>query len=290
MGRELPILFNMDMVLGILDNRKTATRRICRDGNNYSVPDMQFYDVKKRTYAVHGYADSEHGESVSLVERTCPFCPDDILYVRETWAFQSCIECMNQLEDESCMLGKMSTIHEDRDAESEGCYIYRAGHLHQERVVWRPSIHMPKAATRIWLHVTGVTVERLQDMTLDDFLSEGVVLRPEAFNDPENAYWQARDIFRRLWDSTLTKAKLPEHGWEANPWVWAIEFERREKPEPCILKGLEPAEDKRPCIGYAKNNIDDEPCEMCKGCNQCTGNDEFEQCDKPAAGLQNKEE
>lgn len=237
MKRELPILFNTDMVQAILDGRKTATRRICRDGNDYSVPDMQFFDTKKRTYAVHNYADKEHRESVSIAERTCPVCPDDILYVRETWAFQNCIECMYQSEDESCMLGKMSTIHEDKDAESEGCYIYRAGHLHPESIVWRPSIHMPKAAARIWLHVTSVTVERLQDMTLDDFLSEGVVLRPEAFNDPDNAYWQARDIFRGIWDSTIPKVKLPEHGWEANPWVWVINFERCEKPKKTYRKG-----------------------------------------------------
>ncbi len=230
MGRELPILFNTDMVCAILDERKTATRRICRDGNDYSVPDMQFFDAEKRTYAVHNYADKEHRESVSIAERTCPVCPDDILYVRETWAFQGCIECMYQSEDESCMLGKMSTIHEDKDAESEGCYIYRAGHPNPERIVWRPSIHMPKAAARIWLRVTYVTAERLQNMTLDDFLDEGVVLRPEAFNDPENAYWQARDIFRGIWDSTIPKAKQQEYGWDANPLVWAIKFERCEKP------------------------------------------------------------
>ena len=230
MGRELPILFNPGRVRDILDGRKNVTRRICKDGNDYSVPDMQFYDTKKRTYAVHRYADKEHRNSLSLAERTCPICPGDILYVRETWAFQSCIECMNILEDDSCMLGRMSTIHEDKDAESEGCYIYRADHLHPERVVWRPSIHMPKAAARIWLKVTDVRAEQLQDMTLDDLLNEGVVLRPEAFNDPENAYWQARDIFKGIWDSTIPKAKLPEYGWDANPWVWVIEFERCEKP------------------------------------------------------------
>lgn len=211
MGRELPILFNTDMVQAILDGRKTATRRICRDGNDYSVPDMSFYDAEKRTYAVHNYADKEHRESVSIAERTCPVCPDDILYVRETWANLNTLSCP--------------------------CYYYKASDTLPEWALssWKPSIHMPKAAARIWLHVTSVTVERLQDMTLDDFLNEGVMLRPEAFNDPENAYWQARDIFRGIWDSTIPKAKLTVHGWDANPWVWAIEFERCEKPkeEPC---------------------------------------------------------
>lgn len=237
MRRQLPILFNTDMVQAILDKRKTATRRICRDGNDYSVPDMQFYDAEKRTYAVHNYADKEHKESVSIAERTCPVCPDDILYVRETWTFKNCTECAYffKYEPDPCMIDTMPTSYEDRDTESKGCYMYRTNYRHPERIVWRPSIHMPKAAARIWLHVTGVMVERLQDMTLDDFLSEGVVLRPEAFNDPDNAYWQARDIFRGIWDSTIPKAKLPEYGWDANPWVWVKKFERCEKPkeEPC---------------------------------------------------------
>ena len=96
---------------------------------------------------------------------------------------------------------------------------------------WHPSIHMPKEAARIFLRVTDVRVERLQDMKLDDFLAEGVVLRPEAFNDPENAYMQAKRLFANLWDSTIKKEQYDLFGWDANPWVWVIEFERCEMPE-----------------------------------------------------------
>lgn len=96
---------------------------------------------------------------------------------------------------------------------------------------WHPSIHMPKEAARIFLRVTDIRVERLKDMTLDDFLAEGVVLRPEAFNDPENAYMQGKELFTHIWNSTIKKEQHDLYGWDANPWVWVIEFERCEKPE-----------------------------------------------------------
>lgn len=150
-----------------------------------------------------------------------PYKPGDTLYVRETWSFLPCIECM----DEGLACNVNPVIYDDGDCESEGCFVYKASHPRPERVRWTPSIHMPKAAARIWLKVTDVRVERLHDMTLDDFLAEGVAIRPEAFNDPENAYMQARSEFARIWDSTIRKSQT-----DLNPWVWVIEFERCEKP------------------------------------------------------------
>lgn len=195
-----PILFNTDMVRAILEGRKTVTRRVCKDGNDYTVPDMSLYDADRRTYAVHNYSDKEHTEKLSIAERTCPICPGDILYVRETWC----------------------ELPSGYEYKADGVEIDHLGN----RMKWHPSIHMPKEAARIFLKVTDVWIERLQVMNLDDFLSEGAEPRPEAFNDPENAYWQARKIFSSIWDSTIKKADLPLYGWEANPWVWVIEFER----------------------------------------------------------------
>ena len=83
MNRVLPILFNTEMVRAILDGRKSCTRRICKDGNEYTVPDMNFYNADRRTYAVHNYADKKHTDKLSTAERSCPICPGDILYVRE---------------------------------------------------------------------------------------------------------------------------------------------------------------------------------------------------------------
>ncbi len=90
---------------------------------------------------------------------------------------------------------------------------------------------MPKAAARIWLKVTDVKVKRLQSMTTVDFWREGVVIRPEAYNDPDNAYWQLREQFADIWDATLKESDLNQYCFHANPWIWVIEFKRCKKPE-----------------------------------------------------------
>lgn len=196
-----PILFNTEMVWAILDGRKSCTRRINKDANDYVVPDMDFYDSDKRTYAVHNYSDKEHKDKLSIAERTCPICPGDILYVRESYS------------------------------ELSFGYVYKADgenidHLGNV-IKWHPSIHMPKEAARIWLKVTDVMVERLQDITSEQIHKEGVeVEEPYVLNGEEKRY-----AFSRLWDSTIKKSDLDRYGWDANPWVWVIEFERCEKPK-----------------------------------------------------------
>ena len=196
-----PILFNTEMVRAILDGRKSCTRRINKDANDYVVPDMDFYDSDKRTYAVHNYSDKEHKDKLSIAERTCPICPGDILYVRESYS------------------------------ELSFGYVYKADgenidHLGNV-IKWHPSIHMPKEAARIWLKVTDVMVERLQDITSEQIHKEGVeVEEPYVLNGEEKRY-----AFSRLWDSTIKKSDLDRYGWDANPWVWVIEFERCEKPK-----------------------------------------------------------
>lgn len=228
-----PILFNTEMVRAILDGRKSCTRRINKDVNDYVVPDMDFYDSDKRTYAVHNYADKEHTDKLSIAERTCPICPGDILYVRETWC---------------------------KGIER---YIYRADYSDREKfyqggkeieVKWHPSIHMPKEATRIWLKVTDVRVERLQEITEVQSQAEGIrgyskdgnlykyAVTDDWWIDFHNkhrksflgTWWQdmprtAKDAFSYLWNSTIKPSDLDRYGWGANPWVWVIEFERCER-------------------------------------------------------------
>lgn len=195
-----PILFNTDMVRAILDGRKSCTRRICKDANEYTVPDMEFYNADRRTYAVYNFVDKEHMEQLSTAERTCPICTGDILYVRETW----------------------------KEA-PKGYYYYEDWQRNDIADVtkWKPSIHMPKEATRIWLKVTDVRVERLQDITSEQISREGVEVEyPHVLNGEEKRY-----AFSTLWNSTIKKSDLNRYGWDANPWVWVIEFERCEKPE-----------------------------------------------------------
>lgn len=99
-------------------------------------------------------------------------------------------------------------------------------HHFQKRLKWHPSIHMPKEAARIWLKCTDVRVERLQEITEIGATKEGCVY------DVEYALGNtAKGHFKKLWDSTIKKSALDTYGWNANPWVWVIEFERCEKPE-----------------------------------------------------------
>lgn len=204
-----PILFNTEMVEGILEYRKFNTRRIVKPQPKKDMKYKLGYcvDGDKRDIGKFGFGSHECGGHVIYVKP--PALVGDILWVRETWS------------------------------EWTDGYVYKAwtspftqvGSYPDKMMKWHPSIHMPKEAARIFLRVTDVRVERLKDMTLDDFLAEGVVLRPEAFNDPENAYMQGKELFVHIWDSTIKKEQHDLYGWEANPWTWVIAFEICEKPE-----------------------------------------------------------
>lgn len=215
-----PILFNTEMVRAILDGRKTCTRRICKDANECTVPDMDFYNADRRTYAVHNFVDKEHTEQLSTAERTCPICTGDILYARETW----------------------------KEA-PKGYYYYEDWQKDDIADVtkWKPSIHMPKEAARIWLKVTNVRVERLQEITEVQTEEEGFLFTPPCLHQTGENYcdidgpcgnkikycdMSAGELFGKvLWDSTIKKSDIDIYGWDANPWVWVIEFERCEKPK-----------------------------------------------------------
>lgn len=192
-----PILFNTEMVRAILDGRKTCTRRICKDANECTVPDMEFYNADRRTYAVHNFVDKEHTEQLSTAERTCPICTGDILYVRETW----------------------------KEA-PKGYYYYEDWQKDDIADVtkWKPSIHMPKEAARIWLKVMNVRVERLQEITEVQAQAEG------CNSGLLTGACTARGQFEDLWNSTVKKSDIDRYGWDANPYVWVISFERCEKP------------------------------------------------------------
>ena len=196
-----PILFNTEMVRAILDGRKTCTRRICKDANEYTVPDMDFYNADRRTYAVHNFVDKEHTEQLSTAERTCPICTGDILYVRETW----------------------------KEA-PKGYYYYEDWQRNDiaDITKWKPSIHMPKEAARIWLKVMNVRVERLQEISAESALAEGA----DKYIHTNGGLDENMTItsFIGIWNSTIKKSDLDRYGWDANPYVWVISFERCEKP------------------------------------------------------------
>ena len=206
-----PILFNTEMVRAILDGRKNCTRRICKDANEYTVPDMDFYNADRRTYAVHNFANREHSEQLSTAERACPICPGDILYVRETW-------CALPVNEAGHMRGHYIYYRADGDLRPEGW-----------RGKWRPSTQMPKEAARIWLKVTDVRVERLQEISAESALAEGA----DKYIHTNGELDENMTItsFIGIWNGTIKKSDLNRYGWDANPYVWMIEFERCEKPE-----------------------------------------------------------
>lgn len=229
-----PILFNTEMVRAILDGRKTCTRRICKDANEYTVPDMEFYNADKRTYAVHNFADKKHTEKLSIAERTCPICPGDILYVRETVWQKIGYYLDIDGETKPSWYNEFKYIASDKKPETGWNYSWAK----------RPSIHMPKEAARIWLKVTDVRVERLQEITEKQACMEGTDPWDEVcyenngwhptFSDPDSGGDPNMiDGFHKLWNSTIKKSDIDRYGWDANPYVWVIEFERCEK-----LKGV----------------------------------------------------
>lgn len=203
-----PILFNTEMVRAILDGRKTVTRRVIKP-QPISNLCYTFAGGSCRTW---GYpSPSAHeiwGDEYKLPEEITkeelkkrwnpPYHTDDILYVRETFV-QPARHIFWYKADENSW-------------------------LNSKDMRWRPSIHMPKEAARIFLRVTNVRVERLQDMNGRDVLKEGVnsLVHPDAFYFDMNQL----DMFERLWNSTIKKSDLDTYGWDANPWVWVIEFER----------------------------------------------------------------
>ena len=206
MSRELPILFNTDMVLAILDGRKGATRRIVKG----FIPDDAIWGytafTPKGYISCRGTFADGYGEKFFKL----PCEPGDILYIRETWS------------------------------EWTDGYVYKAWNspfpqAGQSSIMrWHPSIHMPKEAARIWLKVKDVRVERLQEITEEQAKAEGAIDNRGFIHSPDNEYdsiHTAKEHFKQIWYSTIKKPDLDRYGWDANPWVWVIEFERCEKPE-----------------------------------------------------------
>lgn len=205
-----PILFNTEMVRAILDGRKTCTRRI----------------VKPQPTAHYG---------AQCIKP--PYQPGDILYVRETWERFECWNCEGDERGNCPKEPKKSVL--DKTC---GCYMYRATDEISGDAKWHPSIHMPKEAARIWLKVTDVRVERLQEITEEQACMEGTDPWDEAcyenngwhptFSDPDSGgVPNMIEGFHKLWNSTIKKSDIDRYGWNANPYVFVIEFERCEKPE-----------------------------------------------------------
>ena len=217
-----PILFNTEMVRAILDGRKSCTRRLVKPqpDEKHTYPLGFVTDsTEKKNVGCFGFGIDEYGGSIQYVKPPYGYAPGDILYVRETWQY------LYELDgNEQIIEGTGKYYYAATDTIPFDTYVDVSGVTH-ERVPWHPSIHMPKEAARIWLKVTDVRVERLQDMDKMDAVKEGIDTR-SCIN-----LNHALAKFKKLWNSTINKSDLDRYGWHASPWVWVIEFERCEKPE-----------------------------------------------------------
>lgn len=204
-----PILFNTEMVRAILDGRKTCTRRLVKflPGEN-----SQWTGYIKDGLMLY------NGRNEPCI-RKVPYQPGDIMYVRETWQY------LYELDgNEQIIEGTGKYYYAATDTIPFDTYVDASGVTH-ECVPWHPSIHMPKEAARIWLKVIDVRVERLQEISGEDLIKEGIDLFQSSY------VRVAFDEFKNIWNSTIKKSDLSKYGWDANPWVWVIEFERCEKPQ-----------------------------------------------------------
>jgi hypothetical protein len=232
-----PILFNTEMVRAILGGRKSCTRRIIKQQ-----PKGFFSAFEVSEEPLYIYDTDGNQEKI-----TPPYQPGDILYVRETFAWQPCWDCGMDCEQGGCEHEAERRLHDEK--KEHGCYMYRAScedNEYPSADTWHPSIHMKKDIARIWLKVTDVRVERLQEMKPVDVIKEGAY--PDCW-DCLNTYEESGSQccygteeqcsqcdgvmmeWEKLWNSTIKKTDLDRYSWDANPWVWVIEFELCEKPK-----------------------------------------------------------
>lgn len=217
-----PILFNTEMVRAILDGRKSCTRRV----------------VKPQPTAHYG---------AQCIKP--PYQPGDILYVRETWKcwrahrYEATADIMFKADGDGVQLQFANGSTDSIDRFDYDKFVNKWFSHNGE---WKPSIFMSKEAARIWLKATDVRVERLQEMKPVDVIKEGAY--PDCW-DCLNTYGESGSQccygteeqcsqcdevmmeWEKLWNSTIKKSDLDRYAWDANPWVWIIEFERCEKPE-----------------------------------------------------------
>jgi hypothetical protein len=226
-----PILFNTEMAKAILDGKKTQTRRIIKPQPKCYGPNLAhshepeltdvFLSAEKgilRCRRCGHYPIYSAENSVIAHYWKPPYQEGDILYAREIWQESECF-----------------------DYNTKNKFVYKADQASEEfanehNIKWHPSIHMPKEAARIFLKVTNVKVERLQDISEEDAKAEGVgTLFIDEIAYSDNPRWNTPmehktlniEQFELLWDSCYGKSDTNK--WDANPWVWIIEFERTEE-------------------------------------------------------------
>jgi hypothetical protein len=199
MAKESPILFSAPMVRAILEGRKTVTRRVVK-------PQYESKEFTARTATAPRHIRHSHDwwlPTGTQPYTALPHCPygqrGDRLWVREAWARVK----VAQAPDQEWVVYRESDNRTDYGGP------------------WKPSIHMFRQDSRILLEITDVRVERLQDISRSDIRAEGLECPPEFASDdvsPNYRDWYPA-AWRELWEST-------GGNWDANPWVWVVEFKQ----------------------------------------------------------------
>lgn len=218
---EKPILFNTQMVHAIMDGRKTQTRRLIKAPVLYEVSEPPDH-IEKVTLPWADYQFTWHGKAIGNFELKAPYRPSDVLWVRETWCkwwlpFGEWTYSYKAISPN----GNMAPTGPDPEDE---WFV----------MPWKPSIHMPREAARLFLLVKDVRAERLMDISEADAMAEGFAPNPlESGKTTVNFMCSvdcfqgsARGKFALLWNQTIKKSDFQRYRWNANPWVWRIEFER----------------------------------------------------------------
>jgi hypothetical protein len=208
-----PILFSTPMVLAILEGSKTQTRR--------TIKPQPFNNKQYSSGNGHKEWFSMNGSHNNTPESWLQFCPfgktGDILWVRETF-----------FDSEK---HKYAPFFDARNR-----YLFKADEVFIGDHKWKPSIHMPFEAARLFLRIKSVTVERLKSISEQDAITEGIGNTDGLptglsdyyidYNDHENCFSSPINSFKSLWESINGEAS-----WNANPWVWVIEFEKITREE-----------------------------------------------------------
>ncbi|MBD5631363.1 hypothetical protein [Clostridium botulinum] len=230
---ERPILFNTEMVKAILEGKKTQTRRIIKPQPKQPISlGFVVSSTNSKKEGCFGWGKDKCGGIIDYAKP--PYRIGDILYVRETWAKIDDFENYADVEFED----SLEFLYKCDDYGKEHTFI----DVGVKR--WHPSIHMPKAAARIFLKVTNVKVERLQDITEERAKAEGAAkqiwYQPYGTRSENNQEYVGNITqhvpnyitgFAGIWDRTLGKWDDWLYSFKRNPWVWVIEFERIEKEE-----------------------------------------------------------
>lgn len=233
--KERPLIFNGEMVRAILDGRKTQTRRVISDRH------LHLLDVASQVGECYPLESGiDHANSQSYYREHCPFGQvGDRLWVRETWsdvnlegipavAYRADGDVFSPMDDESFLDEDGAFNYEDHRVTKYHFAAWYSDLIEGIEGVWRPSIHMPRWASRITLEINAVRVERLNSISDVEAMREGIqnltTCSHADFGIPGvvNAQHPVR-AFQLLWESIYGV-----DGWEANPWVWVIEFKRVE--------------------------------------------------------------